>query len=119
MVTADEVLLVIVSDSVLLVPTGTDPKFRLLFPSPIVSPLFEPADRPWHPVSSNRPPATAKKMAKRRYNRITFFCDRCMPFTQATAAPASTSRRVRDVRCLQCIQVECAQRGYDRVPGGS
>src|SRR5271169_1618344 len=79
MVMADEVLFVIVSDSVLLVPTGTDPKFRLPLPSPTVPPPFEPEDRPWHPVSSNSPPATTKKMAKRRYNRITFFCDLCVP----------------------------------------
>lgn len=69
MVTEDEVLFEIVSDSVLLLPIGTVPKFRLPLPSPTVPAPFEPPARPWHPVSSNRPPAITKEMAKRRCNR--------------------------------------------------
>src|SRR5208282_3260593 len=72
MVTEDEVLFVMVSGSVLLLPMGTDPKFRLPLPSPTVPVPVEPPARPWHPVSSNRLPATTKKMTKpqsNRYNR--------------------------------------------------
>ena len=66
---ADEVLLVIVSDSFLLVPTVTEPKLRLPFPRPTVPTLLDPAVRPWHPVSCNRPPVITREMAKRRSNR--------------------------------------------------
>ena len=65
MVTEDEVPFVIVSGSVLLVPIGTDPKFRLLLPSPIPPAPVEPPIRPWHPVSSNRPPAITREMTER------------------------------------------------------
>jgi hypothetical protein len=65
MVREDEELFVIVSGSVLLVPTGTDPKFRLLLPSPIPPMPVEPPTKPWHPVSSNRPPAITREMTKR------------------------------------------------------
>ena len=68
MVTAEEVLLEIVSDSVLLLPIGTDPKFRLPLPSPTVPGPFEPA-RPLHPVSSHRLPVIVRDMANRRSNR--------------------------------------------------
>ena len=64
MVMADEVLFVMVSGSVLLLPIGTDPKFRLPLPSPTVPAPPEPPATPWHPVSSNRPPAITRKMAK-------------------------------------------------------
>jgi hypothetical protein len=69
MVTEDEVLFVMVSGSVLLLPMGTDPKFRLPLPSPTVPVPVEPPASPWHAVSSNRPPATTKKMTKPRTNR--------------------------------------------------
>ena len=71
MVTEDEVLFVIVSGSVLLLPIATDPKFRLLLPSPTVpgpEPVGPPV-MPWHPVNSNSPPAITRKMARRRCNR--------------------------------------------------
>jgi hypothetical protein len=46
MVTEDDVLFEIVSDSVAVVPITTAPKFRLLLPSVTEPVLFEPADRP-------------------------------------------------------------------------
>ena len=64
MVTEDDVLFEIVSDSVSVVPITTAPKFRVLLPSATVL-LFELPDRPWHPVSSKRPPAITREMAKR------------------------------------------------------
>ena len=69
MVTEDEVLFEIVSDSVLLLPIGTVPKFRLPLPSTTVPVPFEPPARLWQPVSSNKPPVITKKMAKRQYSR--------------------------------------------------
>jgi hypothetical protein len=67
MVTAEEVLLEIVFDSVLLLPIGTDPKFSLPLPSPTVP--FEPPARPLHPVSSQRLPVITRDMANRRTDR--------------------------------------------------
>src|ERR1700674_3469653 len=72
MVTEEEVLLEIVSDSVLLLPIGTDPKFRLPLPSTTVPVPFEPPARPLHPVSSHRPPVITRDMANRRSNREPF-----------------------------------------------
>ena len=71
MVMEDEVLFVIVSGSVLLVPVGTDPKLKLLLPrATVLAPVpVEPPIRPWHAASSNRLPAITKEMAKRRSNR--------------------------------------------------
>ncbi len=68
MVTADEVLLVSASGSVLLLPTATVPKFKVPLVTPTLPPLFEPPDRFWHPMSSNRPLAITKHAARRRYN---------------------------------------------------
>ena len=62
----------IVSDSVLLLPIGTDPKFRLPLPSTTVPVPFEPPARPLHPVSSHRPPVITRDMANRRSNREPF-----------------------------------------------
>jgi len=59
----------IVSDSVLLLPIGTDPKFRLPLPTATVPVPFEPPARPWHPVSSHRPPVITRDVANRRSNR--------------------------------------------------
>ena len=64
MVTEADVLFDNVSDSVLLLPIATDPKFRLPLPTPTVPPPFEPPARLWHPVSSNRPPAMIREIAQ-------------------------------------------------------
>ena len=61
-------MFVIVSGSVLLLPIGTDPKFRPLLPSPTLPPLFEPPAKPWHPVSSNRLLTITREMATRQCN---------------------------------------------------
>ena len=56
-VIAADVLFESVSATVLLLPIGTAPKAKLPLPTPTVPPPFVP-ERPWHPVSSNRLPAT-------------------------------------------------------------
>ena len=85
MVTADEVLFVIVSGSVLLLPIGTDPKFRLPLPSSTEPTLFEPPARPWHPVSSNRPLAINEENGQATKQPITVHCDLGMPSPIPTA----------------------------------
>jgi hypothetical protein len=70
MVSVDPPELVSVSDKFARLPTCTLPNARLVgFAEPVLfePALFEPADRPWHPVSRNRPPAITRKVTKRRY----------------------------------------------------
>src|ERR1700678_1588189 len=68
-VTGDVVWFTIVSVNVLVVPRGTVPKFRLPVAKAIGLELLEPANKPWQPVSSNRPLAVTRDMPKRRRNR--------------------------------------------------
>ncbi len=69
MVTEEAVLLVIVSGIDLLLPIGTEPKLRLPLASPTVPVEVEPPVSAWHPVSSNRRPATASEATKPRSDR--------------------------------------------------
>src|SRR4029077_21253394 len=72
MATGDDVLFEIVSGSVLLSPIATVPKSKMPLPTPTLPPPFEPPARPWHPVSSNSPPAITREVAKGQCNRLPF-----------------------------------------------
>lgn len=72
-VTDDPPVLVSVSGLLLLLPTWILPNARLeelgeSAPAPTLPPPVEPPLKPWHPVSSNRPPAITRDIAKRRFN---------------------------------------------------
>jgi len=69
MVMADEVLFEIVSESVLVLPITTWPKFSVAFPTPTVPVPFWPPSRPWHPVSVSVLPVMISAQAKSRNNR--------------------------------------------------